>query len=174
MELALRAEGWTPLTATKDESTVDRNEQPPEQPTPRCNTAERFWAKVNKTDTCWLWTAYKSNGGYGRIKVDGQMVPAHRVAYKLLVGPIPEGMELDHLCRVRHCVNPAHLEPVTHGENTLRSTSPAAIHAAKTHCVNGHPFDAANTYLRPTGGRACRACNRAAAYAYKARKAVTA
>lgn len=135
--------------------------------------AGRFWAKVTKTETCWLWTAYKSNGGYGRIKISGRMVPAHRVAYELLVGPIPAGLEIDHLCRVRNCVNPDHLEPVTRAVNTLRGTSPSAQHAVKTHCDNGHPFDAANTYLRPTGGRACRACGRATTHAYKARKAVS-
>ncbi|MFI0233133.1 HNH endonuclease signature motif containing protein [Streptomyces sp. NPDC017086] len=144
------------------------------QPTPTPvfspSVAQRFWPKVDKTDTCWLWTAHKGGGGYGRFKVEGRMVPAHRVAYELASGVIPDGFELDHLCRVRHCVNPAHLEPVTGRENTLRGQSPSAQHAIKTHCANGHPFNSSNTYLRPTGGRACRACRRAAVYAYKARK----
>jgi hypothetical protein len=81
---------------------------------------ERFWAKVNKTETCWLWTGAKHEKGYGLLKVAGQMHRAHRFVYELLVGPIPEGLSLDHLCRVRNCVNPNHLEPVTTGENIRR------------------------------------------------------
>ena len=87
------------------------------------------------------------------------MVAAHRFSYEERVGPIPEGLELDHLCRVRHCVNPAHLEPVTTRENVLRSRgNPFTVNALKTHCVNGHPFDEANTYYFGKW-RQCRACN---------------
>ena len=74
---------------------------------------ERFWAKVDKTDDCWLWTANRTNAGYGHFWLDRRMVLAHRFAYELLIGPIPDGLTLDHLCRVRACVNPAHLEAVT-------------------------------------------------------------
>jgi hypothetical protein len=97
---------------------------------------------------------------------------AHRVVYTLLVGPIPEGFTLDHTCHNadstcpggwgcphRRCCNPAHLEPVTHQENILRGEGEAARHSRQTHCVNGHPFDEANTYVRPRGtGRDCRTC----------------
>lgn len=128
---------------------------------------ERFWSKVTKTDTCWLWTAYLRRG-YGKIKISNRTVLAHRFAYEMLVGPIPDGLQLDHLCRVRNCVNPAHLEPVTSRENTLRGATPAALNAAKTHCKNGHEYTPENTYLikptktQPNGARACRTCRRAA------------
>lgn len=82
--------------------------------------ASRFWLRVHKTDDCWLWTSTLRRG-YGRFWIaPGRFVPAHRFAYELLVGPIPEGLELDHLCRNPACVNPAHLDPVTHRENVRR------------------------------------------------------
>lgn len=133
-------------------------------------TESRFWRKVQKTEACWLWTAGMSVGGYGRFKANGRMNFAHRFAYELLVGPIPDGLQLDHLCRVRHCVNPAHLEPVTARENTMRGESFAAVHGVKDACESGHTFDDANTYQRPGGGRACRACRREATRAYRSRK----
>lgn len=125
------------------------------------NPTERFWAKVDRrrSDGCWLWTGSKNRGGYGTITVNGHTRAVHRVAYELLVGPIPDGLQLDHLCRVRHCVNPAHLEPVTQRENILRGQGLAAANAAKTHCLRGHPFDGSNTYVW-RGKRFCRACNR--------------
>ena len=84
---------------------------------------------------------------------------AHVFAYKLLVGVVPGGLELDHLCRVPACVNPAHLEPVTHAENLMRSpVAPTAINARKTHCPQGHPYVAGNTYYRANGHRHCKTC----------------
>lgn len=118
----------------KQGSLPDRN-----RPTPE----ERFWAKVNKTETCWLWTAVIV-GGYGKFWLD-RHVGAHRFCYELLVGPVPDGLVLDHLCRVRHCVNPDHLEPVTHRENVSRGVGPTAINSQKTHCKRGHPFTKENT-----------------------------
>ncbi len=121
----------------------------------------RFWAKVKKTDSCWLWTANKIGKGYGLFWVGPTMkdfTVAHRFAYELLVGPIPEGLTLDHLCKVKHCVNPAHLEPVTNRENVLRSDGITALSARQTHCKYGHPFSAENTYFRSEGGRKCRIC----------------
>ncbi len=88
------------------------------------------------------------------------MVYAHRAAYELYVGPIPEGLTIDHLCRNTLCVNPAHLEAVTMRENILRGTGPSAQAARKTHCLRGHPFDDGNTLFRATGKRVCRACQR--------------
>lgn len=118
---------------------------------------ERFWAKVRKTESCWLWASTINSSGYGAFSADSTDVLAHRFAYELLVGPIPAGLVLDHLCRVRHCVNPAHLEPVTVVENLRRGESFSAQNAAKTHCPAGHPYDAGNTIVR-RGRRECRAC----------------
>jgi hypothetical protein len=121
--------------------------------------AANFWSRVTKTDTCWIWTGPLGRGGYGRAKFDGVTMYAHRFAYELLVGPIPEGLSLDHLCRARDCVNPEHLEPVTHRENCLRSAGPTAINAAKTHCIRGHEFTPENTIVRAGGSRNCRECH---------------
>jgi hypothetical protein len=101
-------------------------------------------------------------------KVAGRSRRAYRFAYQVLVGPIPSGFELDHLCRVRCCVNPDHLEPVTKAVNSHRGTSPAARHYAKTECVNGHPFDEQNT-RRWRGRRFCKACIERSSAAWKAR-----
>lgn len=123
---------------------------------------ERFWAKVAKSDDCWTWTAVKNNKGYGQISLGGRSGPlvlAHRASWELHNGPIPVGMTLDHLCRNRSCVNPQHLEPVTHATNVKRGDA-GAIHAAKTHCPSRHPYDAENTHLYD-GRRYCKACNRA-------------
>lgn len=114
----------------------------------------RFWAKVEKSDGCWLWQGYVGANGYG---MSGKK-PAHRRAYEFLRGTIPAGLELDHLCRTPRCVNPAHLEPVTHRTNLLRGVGPSAINAAKTRCVNGHDYDECNTYHRRNGQRDCRRC----------------
>lgn len=123
----------------------------------------RFWSKVLKTDGCWLWMAGRFSTGYGNFSVHGRPGMAHRFAYELLVGPIPEGLELDHLCRLRHCVNPEHLEPVTHWVNLSRGlawdkTRPHN-HRGKTHCKNGHPLSGDNLYLW-RGIRLCRACRK--------------
>lgn len=138
--------------------------------------ADRFWAKVAKTPTCWLWTGARYSGGYGLLRAaDGRNTPAHRVAYELLIGPIPDGLEIDHVrdrgCRHRNCVNPAHLEAVTHRENVCRGATFAAANIRKTHCVHGHPLSGANLYIPARGGRECRACRAAAARRFRAREA---
>ena len=125
----------------------------------------RFWRKVNKTDGCWLWTAAKDDNGYGRFREKGRSGPAklaHVFAYETLIGPVPEGKELDHICRNPSCVNPAHVEPVTHKVNVQRGLSGKVNNpmTAKTHCPQGHPYDERNTYVNRQGKRECRTCHR--------------
>lgn len=118
--------------------------------------AERFFQKVefDFSSGCWPWQA-QIVSGYGRFRFNGRQQPAHRWAYLKFVGPIPKGLVLDHLCRNRSCVNPAHLEAVTPAENVARG-----LRRKKTHCPAGHPYDEANTRIGPTGHRFCRACVR--------------
>jgi hypothetical protein len=104
---------------------------------------------------CIVWTR-ATTLGYGRIKVDGTLQMAHRVAYELFYGEVPAGLHLDHVCRNRACVNPLHLEPVSRRTNILRGVGPTAVNARKTHCVNGH--DLSNAYRRAAGNRDCRVC----------------
>lgn len=123
-------------------------------------TLEQFLAKVDKSETCWLWTGAKGRGGYGNLVWNGRHTNAHRVSYELHVGPIPDPCSIDHLCSVRHCVNPAHLEPVTVRENLRRGAGFPGVNARKTHCPRGHAYDAENTYVW-NGLRYCRTCRRA-------------
>ena len=119
---------------------------------------ERFWQKVTKTETCWLWTGAIHVSGYGIVKLDGRAQRAHRLAYLWEHGSIPDGLDLDHLCRVRNCVRPSHLEPVTRGTNVLRGEGPSARAARVTACPKGHPYDEANTRYDVRGDRFCRRC----------------
>jgi hypothetical protein len=123
------------------------------------NPEVRFWPRVAKTPTCWLWTGLTSGAGYGTFTVNGKPTRTHRFAYELIRGPIPDGAVLDHLCRVVTCCNPFHLEPVTQKVNVLRGIGIAGLNARKTQCVHGHKFTPENTYERPRGGgRDCRTC----------------
>jgi hypothetical protein len=127
----------------------------------RQSISERFWAKVDRLGAgeCWEWLGYRSENGYGRFMPVYTIAPlyAHRWSYEATHGPIPKGLQVDHLCRNRSCVNPSHLEVVTPRDNVLRSTNFAAVHARKTHCPQGHPYDQQNTILY-RGRRHCRAC----------------
>lgn len=128
---------------------------------------ERITRNVAVDDKgCWIWQGYvHPNTGYGSIYFDGESTVAHRVAYRLFVGPIPTGLHIDHLCRVRACANPEHLEPVTVLENVRRAPVHIAhVNRAKTHCVNGHEYTPENTGRSGKYQyRYCIACNRAAA-----------
>lgn len=140
---------------------------------------ERFWEKCEQREMgfetpCLIWTGAKTGnrynrGGYGRFMVRPRVRMAHRYAYEVMVSTIPEGRELDHRCGNRACVNWEHLEPVTHAENVRRGTGGSNMRA-KTHCPQGHPYDADNTYLAPNGSRGCRTCRREAQHAYKLRR----
>ena len=133
----------------------------------RRSPEERFWPRVNKNGPlwngtpCWLWTGAKNKLGYGRFSLGGwhgKLIGAHVFAYVQLVGPIPDGLEPDHLCRNPSCVNPAHLEPVTHSINLQRGLTGKIKNpqTAKTHCPKGHPYD----YVNRQGKRECRTCHR--------------
>lgn len=126
---------------------------------------DRLWAKVDRTGgvaACWLWLGGLNQGRYG-------LNSPHRRAYEVLVGPIPTGLTIDHLCFEPRCCNPGHMEPVTLAENLRRQRK-----AFATHCARDHAFDDANTYRTPAGHRTCRACRNRASNKYKARLRVAA
>jgi hypothetical protein len=123
---------------------------------------ERFWSKVNKTEYCWLWLASKGSR-YGKIKYKHKTYLAHRVAYQLLIGSIPIGLELDHaICLNKKCVNPQHLEPVTRFVNNQRKNEVFNHNREKEFCINGHPFSIENTAFLKTrpNSRVCKTCRR--------------
>ena len=141
------------------------------------DTEERFWSKVERRgpDECWPWTGTIDRGGYGEFYVsdqaDQRLVKAHVWMYEVTVGPVPDDHELDHACHTRDatrtrgddcphrgCVNPGHLEPVTHQENSRRSRSTASAYAARSHCDKGHLFSGDNLIVRKNGARRCRTC----------------
>lgn len=129
----------------------------------------RMAEKVRFDDTCWIWTAATNSRGYGCVQIDGKRHLAHRIAYATLVGPVPDGLTIDHLCRRQLCINPAHLEPVTVAENLRRKP-------VREFCPHGHPMSGDNlrTYTRKNGirQRQCRTCQRAAVRASDARRAL--
>lgn len=128
----------------------------------------RFWAMVEIGPGCWLWTGVKDHKGYGRFhlldKGRRRMVRAHRVAYELTCGPIPDGLEVMHACDNPQCVNPAHLSIGTHSENMQDAAAKGRIctigKSRITHCPQGHSYSGSNLYVAPNGHRKCRECNR--------------
>jgi hypothetical protein len=139
----------------------------------KARTTRRLLAKVSPEPNtgCWLFLGFVDRAGYGQVKFRGRTTPAHRAYFEVFSGPI-DGEDVEHLCRNRCCVNPAHLEVVTHRENTRRGFGPVGINARKTHCLRGHPFDLANTEIRPNGNRGCKTCHRIRALErYRARLA---
>lgn len=122
----------------------------------------RFWGRVAKTRSCWLWTGAINAGGYGQTYWHNRRLLAHRVSWMLAGrGAIPTDRVIDHICRKRNCVNPDHLRLLTIAENVMIGVGPAAINARKTHCVHGHAFDSTNTYVDTSGRRCCRTCRAA-------------
>lgn len=137
---------------------------------------ERFMRHVSPEPNsgCWLWTSTCTRGGYGRFTVArGHLALAHRFAFEHFKGVIPNGLHLDHKCRVRSCCNPDHLEPVTPRENLLRGEGFAAKNARKTHCVHGHEYTPENTLAVP-GGRTCRKCRVATERRFRERRKLSA
>lgn len=119
--------------------------------------------KIEVRGECWLWTGALQPDGYARTVIDGVRMGVHEAAHLLFVGAVPDGLELDHTCRVRHCCRPDHLEAVTREENMRRMRRPreAARTWTATHCVNGHEYTADNTYIDPSQAhRRCRECAR--------------
>jgi hypothetical protein len=123
----------------------------------------RFWSKIDRAGSCWVWTGTLHKCGYGVLVVTRKAVLAHVFAFRMLIGAVPPGLQIDHLCRNRRCVNPAHMEAVTQAENIRRGIGPSAIFARATHCIAGHEFIQANTYrvktARGNNARRCRACH---------------
>ena len=136
---------------------ASRKQAPPTQPT-GVRALDRNIGAADASG-CWRWGGYVSESGYGVARVDGKSKPAHRAVHVALVGTIPQGLDLDHLCRVRDCVNPDHLEPVTRRVNVLRGVGAGAQNARKTHCIKGHPLDGDNL-VSWARNRLCRECYR--------------
>lgn len=124
------------------------------------NLKAHFMSRVQvEQNGCWRWLGCKAKNGYGRLTLNRKALYAHRYAYCMFKGEIPEGLDLDHLCRTRDCVNPAHLEPVTRQVNLLRGETIVASASKATCCPKGHPYLGRNLILKRDGSRACRSCS---------------
>ena len=118
---------------------------------------DKFFASIKSTSDCWLWNGIINDGGYGVLQAKDKNIRAHRIAYELFIGEIPSGLHLDHLCRVRHCVNPTHLEPVTQSQNNSRGDA-GLKDKIKTHCPRGHEYTIGNMRIY-RNKRHCRQCH---------------
>lgn len=121
---------------------------------------QRFFARINKTDTCWIWSGCKDTAGYGQLRIGKRMGLTHRVSWEIHNGPIPSDALVLHRCDVRSCVNPAHLFLGSYSDNAIdRDRKRRGRHSRLTHCRNGHPYNSDNTYLHlRSGWRQCRIC----------------
>jgi len=139
--------------------------------------ARNFWTKVSMTGPktqyarkrCWIWTANENGHGYGVMRFRNKRIYAHMLSFLIHKGEIPDGKEIDHICRTRNCVRPSHLRAVTHRENMLSGNTIVAIQAARTHCPKGHPLSGDNLYLHK-GKRGCLICRRQQARDFNAEK----
>ena len=127
----------------------------------------QFWNNVIKTAGCWYWSGGINNSGYGSLRLDGKRYMAHRLSYELTKGKIPEGLEIDHTCHNRICVNPDHLELATHQENCHLGSW-----ATRTHCPRGHPYSGSNLYIDPRGKRQCRTCREQSRFEWRQRHGI--
>jgi hypothetical protein len=132
---------------------------------------ERYQKRIliDPATGCWLWQGAKTSKGRGCVRIDGRTITTHKLFFTLLIGPVPDGMELHHKCEVKHCCNPEHLVPKTRLEHRRLHPGRRYANAEKTHCKNGHPFDADNTYLHG-GQRHCKECRLDAWLRHFARK----
>lgn len=155
-EKSIQARDWCSMHLTRWYRTGTTNSPRPDLDARLARFLET--QDMGYSSPCLVSLISKDPQGYTRIKVDGVRHLMHRLVYEMRVGPIPEGLELDHLCRVRHCANPAHLEPVTPQVNQRRGYGFSGINARKTQCVRGHDLTPENVYLTRRNMRQCRAC----------------